>query len=215
MAEGLWARFIEAVRRHDDGWIESEKRPALDRDGRLHDFKSLPVPLHVEVWRRSVDLARRADPYQGLLVAQHARRLYAEFFRDVSGEDQRLARDFIAEMDRAIDACTASEREDLLASRPLLSFFDGLSLRLLGAIAMDRTELLPFGNDEAVLAVTEEKGGVRVQPWPFAAEAVSLDVRGVRLDASRFGSPDDLAVALARAPAETLRFELKGPMKDE
>lgn len=39
----LWPRFLEAVRRHDDGWREPELAPACDPQGRPYDFKGCPT----------------------------------------------------------------------------------------------------------------------------------------------------------------------------
>jgi hypothetical protein len=220
--EAIWARFLEAVRRHDDGWILEEESPTLDPSGRPYDFKSLPTAVHVEVWRRSVDLAQAEDPYLALLIAQHGRWLYTEFQAKPGPLDQERAQGFIVEMDRAVEANAARLRAGsveersavepaaLLAARRLLSFFDGLSLRLLGAIRLDRTEPLPFGREETVLTVRGEGKEVELSPWPFAAPRVELEARRLTIEAERFGSPRELAEAMARAPLERPRWTFRG-----
>jgi hypothetical protein len=220
LGAGVWERFLEAVRRHDDGWIEEERRPTLDPRGRPYDFKTLPTPLHTDVWRRSVERAAGGDPYLGLLIAQHGRWLYAEFESRVSTLDREAADRFMEEMDRAIaerrrllEAGSAEERaaveeEPLLAARRLLGFFDGLSLRLLGAIRLERAGPLRFGAGEAVVTVRDEGPEILLEPWPFAPEALEVEAEAREVPGERFSAPEELAAALAAAPRARLRWRL-------
>jgi hypothetical protein len=206
--------------------MEEERRPSLDPGGRPHDFKSLPTQSHLPVWRRSVELARAADPYRALLIAQHSRWLYASFTdRDGPGRVPRLAQDFMAEMDRDIETGRARVRaegpegaaavEDAarLAARRLLSFFDGLSLRLLGAISLRKTEPLRFGETEAELKLEEAEGGLTLSPWPFEKDELRLEVKAVRLSRARWKSAEELLGTMAQSPVEVLRWRLRGPEK--
>ena len=93
LPETVWQRLIESACRHDDGWIDSELPPALDRDGRPLGFMQLPVKAHADIWRRGIDLAGRRDRYEALLVALHVRYLYVHVAREETPEEQRLAQD--------------------------------------------------------------------------------------------------------------------------
>ncbi len=144
VASQTWDRQIEAVRRHDDGWSAAEQSPLLDPDGRPFDFKSIPTPQHVALWRRSIELAAQDDPYVALLIAQHARWLYTTVGQDRI-EDQRTAQRFADETAARIDGfieqlSTGSQAERAAVSprglgtaRVLVAFFDALSLALVGA----------------------------------------------------------------------------------
>ena len=220
MDDAIWSRFVEAVSRHDDGWAREEEAPTLDASGQPYDFKSLPTPLHVAVWRRSMELAEAADPYAALLIAQHGRWLSAEFTRGGPEADERVAREFVAEMGRAIEgyrskllAGSPAEREAarpeaLLAARRLLSFFDGLSLRLLEAIRLERTEPLRFAEREEELSVHGDTPILAVRPWPFDYPALVVEARVLPVRKCRFGSPADLASALISCHEEREHFEV-------
>jgi hypothetical protein len=216
-----WPRFVEAVRRHDDGWAFEEDCPALEPGGRPYDFKDLPVTLHVEIWRRSVDLAGREDPIQGLVVAQHGRWLCTQNPTKSTRADQEAADGFVADMTRRIESEVeriapdapqeARDPRTWEATRRLLTFFDALSLMLLGAVPFSgETELLPFGGEEARLSLRPDGGRLRVGPWPFTDRAVTLEACGWRTDRTHFGSPDELIRAMARAPRIQFLWELRG-----
>lgn len=210
-APAMWERFLSAVRRHDDGWRREEERPTLDPEGGPYDFKRLPARIHAAVWRRSVELAERDDPYLALIIAQHGRWL--------EGEDHD-SREFIEEMDRAIERNRARlaagrseeragvEPEAMLVARRLLSFFDAFSLFLLGAVPMEETEPLRRGAAESSLRIRKGKEALQVQPWPFEVPALRLEVEAARLEATRFRSPEEFAEARDRAPRERLRFQV-------
>ena len=216
----MWPRFIEAVRRHDDGWAETEKLPPLDEQGRPLDFKTIHTTQHVRIWRRAVDLAARENAYVGLLVAQHARWLYTHVGR--SGiEDKATAMRFTEELAlridqtiRTLDGGTTSERDavrphHLSAARRLLTFFDHFSLALIGALPMlTRTEHpLAFGPRIEKLSITRTDANVQVTPWPFESGPWQLDVQATRLDQQQFTNPQKLALRI-RQPKDKLVWTL-------
>src|SRR5262245_50549913 len=133
----MWPRFVEAARLHDEGWREEEKAPTLDPEGCPYDFKSLPPSIHIEVWRRGVELARARDPYIGLLVAQHNRWLHEMLKAEFTSLTPDLLEfpvqmEAVIERERSVlgsgteDERSAVEPLALQRSRRLLSFFDGL-----------------------------------------------------------------------------------------
>lgn len=165
--DAVWPRFIEAARRHDDGWIAAEREPAVDPNGQPYDFKSLPTQAHTAIWRGSVDLAEAADPYMALLTALHARWLYGHITLHDGEDEQREAQQLMAEMaqraDGYIEALRGRPGPDrdavqptaLAAARSLLTLFDRLSLMLIGGLAWTE-QLGPavFGDCQAVLCLT-------------------------------------------------------------
>ncbi len=218
---GMWDRFIDAVRRHDDGWIAAEQKPALDADGRPFDFKRIPSDQHLSIWRRSVDLASRDDAYACLLVAHHARYLYTH--TTIGNDDNpAAAQGFINELAVRIVRCTeplelgdADEQAAIApravnVARRLLTAFDWLSLALLGALPHgSHTEALAFGDVEATPAVAPTAHGAALSPWPFEPASLSVECPAVTIAASRHTTPKSLADAVAGAAPQMLRFTLQ------
>lgn len=207
---GLWRQFVEAVRRHDDGWEEEEAAPALDADGRPHDFRTIPARRHVPIWRRSVERAREREPFEALLVAQHGRWLYTQFPEKPSERAQEISDLLVEELDGVMEVAAATlaggtpaervaaEPGRLASARSLLSFLDGLSLMLLGALPVPReTEVLPFGERRERISLREDAGDICLDPWPFVGGPLTLQTKARRLDSSRFERPEELARALA------------------
>ena len=223
--ETFWPSFLEAVGHHDDGWETEDALPALS-GGKPLDFKQTPVARHVAVWRRSIDMAGARDPYQEILVGNHARWLYTRFPRGDSAEDRKIAACFLEETDRRIedrtqllrgrggDARAAAEPAALEAARKLLSFLDALSLALLGGLPFfTRTEPLALAEGEAALGLREiperGSGGAAIEPWPFVPGRVVLRSRAFDLATTSFASPLDCAAAMAATPLTGLAFVLE------
>ncbi len=64
------------------------------------------------------------------------------------------------------------------------------------------------GGELVTLRVEPAEGGASVDPWPFAAEAVTVGCEGRRLD-GRFADGPALHAALAAAPAVELSWTLR------
>ncbi len=224
LSPGVWQRLLEAVRVHDDGWWPFEDRPELDPHGRPVDFKSIPTPRHVVVWDRSIERAASADRYVALLVALHARWLYTHVGQD-GIEDQACAQEFVRKLNERIDMMIEAlgrgtdEQRDaatptaLALARRLVSFFDAVSLCLIGTIDwIDRSEALGFEGRETVLRLERphKSADVAITPWPFAPDRLTTRVRAVRLPRQRFADPSALAAAMSRADPIDLEWTL-GP----
>ena len=222
LTPGAWKRFVEAVRRHDDGWISEEARPALDPRGFPYDFLRLPPGRHLAVWKRSVRLAGRADPWGGLLVAGHARWLTGmsrgraasagqnaidRFLEGLDAEIERLKR--ILQSGPPADRILAAS-PGLSSARRLFSLLDSLSLRLLGAIGLETTGPVCFGEREERLSIAGDGQRFSVDPWPFRAPAFRVAVTACEVAPGPYRDPGSLAKAMARARRRTLRWELGG-----
>ncbi len=221
LAAAMWRRFIEAVRHHDDGWIESEKTPFLGDDGRPLDFKEIPTPHHVTVWRGGIDLAARDDAYGALLIAQHARWLYTHFGQDTM-EDQARAQTFTDELTASIDRTirelssgsdhekSAVESKNLAAATTLLSFFDQWSLVLIGALPDFQSDhALSFGDVTANFSIERRGDDVLVEPWPFVDGPWQLTTVTTRLRQSTFADPNDLIEEVAAEPPCSLTWSIR------
>ena len=117
---------------------------------------------------------------------------------------------------RADPATAAYATPELLARNSALVWtWDLISLALLLDWAPFRLESVPSADGvvdvalEPVPPLRPTTGAVTasLHPWPFRAEAMRLHCEGRRLE-SGFDSDAALAEGLARAPWETLEFEL-------
>lgn len=223
LPEGVWERFLRAVRQHDAGWKMCERFPALDpATGSPYDFIRLPTMQHTAIWRRSIDLAEQTDAYVALLVAQHARYLYTTHARETDPQEQRQVQIFLNETAARIDGyirkLEAGSQEDRQACEPhnlavaarLLRAFDYASLSLLGAVPWTGLcEKLRFGDQEANLRVRrlpDQPMYLRVEPWPFESERVNLRARAQRLKRTQFADSADLVESLSGAQAVELEW---------
>ena len=207
----LWERFLDGVVRHDDGWVDAELRPALNVDGRPRDFKETPVREHVDIWRRSVDMARRTDPVVGLVVALHADALYERHVEPSAPDDSALAAAFTGDLVQTIDVLKSElqDHEWLGVLRDLIGFFDGMSLMLLGAIPrLAETGVLAMDVRRQPLSLSWEPEAVLVEPWPFSTTTVRTSLAALHLQTQNFRSMRDFERRLASADTPTLSWTL-------
>jgi hypothetical protein len=218
----LWDLFIAATAHHDDGWAEAESLPALDPAGRPHDFKSLPIALHSQIWRRTIALAWQHGPYVTAIVAGHGRWLYENFAKEEPAADRETRLAFIAEATAAVEAekrrlmagCAeeraAAEDPALESARRLLAFLDAASLALLGGLPrFRRSESLAFAREEAPLSLTSVPDGTAITPWPFLEARVEGAVPATEVSGRAFASPEALRDALGRGRDTALRYALR------
>lgn len=114
-----------AAYRHDDGWIDYDRRPHLDDDGTPVDFRGMRPSDWIPIYDRGVDAVTAVDPYAGLLVSLHGAGLrrrryglspswpdtpteYAEFVERQEEHQARLARELHGDGDRISEADLAA-----------------------------------------------------------------------------------------------------------
>ena len=223
----VWEHFISAVGRHDDGWCNVEKMPAVDHTGRPVGFKSIATIEHVMVWQQSIELALRDDKYAALMIALHARWLYTHVSQN-SDKDRRVAQAFVGNITSQIDGLLevlshgnlipreAISPRSLAEMARLLGFFDALSLALLGAITwFVKSEKLVFGNQQDIVKVMRGDGTskgqdiIYLKPWPFNMEQMVLSTHAIRLPMQRFDDSHVLAKCMANQQAFNLCWILR------
>jgi hypothetical protein len=221
-SSAIWSRFVQAVHHHDDGWRTLEQSPAIDEAGRPYTFKNLPTEEHVTIWRRGVDELAAEDPYQGLILALHARWLYTQVARNDDPAGEASAQQFLEWLDRRIDELMQQLKntggEDTAAIAPgkldqarrLMGFFDLLSLILLGALPVnDWAEPLPFGDRSDSLRVyLPADYALALEPWPFAQPQVAITVQAYDLGQEMFASAHALGEHLRAAEPVQLQYTL-------
>jgi hypothetical protein len=225
--DAIWHRFVEAVHRHDDGWLALEDTPALDEAGRPYTFKNLPTEEHVSVWRRGIDQLAENDPYHGLVLALHAHWLYTQVARNDDPTGEAAAQQFLQWIDGRIDelmrqlsgAGPAEQQavgpRRLEEARRLIGFFDMVSLVLLGALPMnDWPEPLPFGErTESLRLHLPQSQTLAVEPWPFATSQVTVNVPAYDVQQDTFESSQALGQRLRDCEPVTLQFCVQPPDK--
>lgn len=99
LSEKLYEAFTDpvepiaaAIHHHDDGWSESDEAPDL-KNGRVVDYRSIPLEEHLGILKRSAKRSARHHPYAGWLVSRHG----CSFHENKTGEP--------------VDAFLANQRE--------------------------------------------------------------------------------------------------------
>jgi hypothetical protein len=209
-----------AAEQHDVGmadWDASpERNPAT---GRPQSFLEMPVQRHLALWSQAPLRARSQSRYAALLVSLHGTTLYA--MRDLDREPPETAaaiRDYLAAQrdlqDRLRETLTAdpayaehAAAGPLDANRRFVFALDGISLALcLGSYPWSVRDV-PGATGSADLIVTGEGTEASVDPWPFAAERLTVRCDGRRLE-ERFDDQAAMLGALECAPWVTLDLQL-------
>jgi hypothetical protein len=195
---------LPTVVRHDDGWVEWERQPGIDRaHARPHEFLEMPPREANEIWRRSIDRPEDLGPLSQYMVAAHFVGLRRKSDPAPDGPRAR----FIAEFDEKAEkwradwrAMAPNRNADAIADLALrqLQFFDALGLWFCRA---DRSEphtmAAPCGRD--VLLTPTSKTAFTVSPWPFTVSTLNLTVSGRAIPAGNYESADQLAAAPCEA----------------
>lgn len=184
--------ILEAVREHDNGWIEEDETTIVDARGRALDFVSVPDAVKHRIWPRGVERVARRNAYQAALVAQHALTVHAQhrgsvewrpFFR---GLEQMRADLLGGPADEAFEHDYRFVRiGDLLS----LVFCNGWTA----------PHDLPGGGRVVLDGTT-----LRVSREGFAGAREPLRILARRLPARSYGSAGELRAALAGAPVEAV-----------
>jgi hypothetical protein len=128
-----------------------------------------------------------------------------EFLAELDAEIDRLER--ILESGPPAGRILAAP-PNLSRARRLFSLLDSVSLRLLGAIGLETTEPVCFGEREERLRIAGEGLRFSIDPWPFRVPAFRVAVTACEVAAGPYRGPQSLARAMARARRRTLRWEL-------
>jgi hypothetical protein len=221
------AEVLRAVAEHDNGWVEWEAAPDLDRAaGRPLHFTEMPVADHLVIWRRGAQRMLEQNPYAGLLVSMHGAALM-RFRLDPAARtpesDRAAVRTFLVEQERLQTALRkglgmrpryreAVATARLTANFRLLQLLDALSLLLCcGAIEPQTFTAVPLGKGQrrTDLDFTPDAGGATLTPYPFTKDPASFVVTGRLLPASPLSDPAVLYAAWGQAPERSLTFTLR------
>ena len=203
-----------AAEQHDVGWARQDLEPIYNPDtGLPRSFMEMPLGVHLGIFTEGPRSLVSQSRYAAVLVSMHGHRLYAR--RDLDRalpEDADAIRGFLAAQ-RAFQgellAALGADPAQVERASLLIWTWDYLSL----ALCLGRSPATAKGCPTAGAPVDLElvagavPNSVRLQPWPFAARALTVRCEGRRLS-ERLGSEEEMRAAFERAPWESLEFEL-------
>jgi Protein of unknown function (DUF3891) len=210
-----------AAEQHDIGMAAWDLSPTFNAEtGLPHSFIEMPLDTHLSLWRSGPRYVLPQSRYAALLVSMHGARLYER--RDLNRLDEADAtavREFLAEQRGFQERLLTSLRADpetaaaavpsaVARNSDLIWIWDLLSLALCLDWAPQSVPRVPTDDGPAELELTARDGWHVLDPWPFAAEAITVRCEGKRLN-EPLESDQALQAALASAPVETVRFELR------
>lgn len=202
-----------ATAHHDAGWVETDSRPVVDAAGAPANFTTVDEETHTHFYGRAVRAIAEGDPAAAYLVSLHASGLYSRRYgwtglkpvdwTAIGGwgrhlvESERAHRaELLARMRPEAAEFEASWRDYML-----LETFDCLSL--LTCFGLDCHECAPVPsapNQWTTLSVRRDgPWEVALDPYPFAAAELVVEVPVRRLGVERFSGDDELRDALAAA----------------
>ncbi len=213
--------LVLAVEQHDIAWLDWEARPTLNPErGLPYAFTELPTADHLDLWRTAAPRALAYGRLPAVLISMHGTYLYRRFhdFDADADEDARLARAFLeheeASQARLIASLTAEQgitRDAVERQRRLLSLWDAISLALCMGFNGQRVfDDVPVQDGELELKVTASdtrSDEFTVDPWPFAADTVTVGCAGSRLH-DTLNDVDAMRQALSNAAEVQLAFRL-------
>jgi hypothetical protein len=209
-----WEEVCLGAEQHDVAWVGWERSPERDPEtGLPYTFSALPRLRRLELWSGAARLVLPQSRYAALLVSLHGTLLVERF---PPGGDEDVQRALAAYLSRERDfqaRILESLRDDpryapratpeaVERNRELIFTWDGLSLAVLHGVTEQRTAV-----GHTLTSVDGDHSAVRVRPWPFRADEVSVVCEG-RVLAQTYASEADLRRGLAKAPWTTITTTL-------
>ncbi len=196
--------ILFAVREHDNGWLEPDASPAIDRQTRRpYDFVGAPTAVRQGIWPRGIARLRETNAYAAALVAQHALTILRRY------EDDAEWTTFFERVERARDELLkevgrdgAAGRAEFKAEYEWVHLADTLSL----IFCNGWTDPV----DEAGYRIILAGDRLRIAPDPFDGATCTFRVRARIIPDDRYLSDHALQEALARAPETWLAGSATG-----
>ncbi len=206
--ELLWAAL-----EHDNGWREIDSAPMIcARDGKPHDFMTMPTATRWEIWRRGTTRYLDTEPYAALLIVRHALRLHR------SHRDDPDWADILAEWSQLETAAIEAHGFDsamIDLDYRWIDLTDSLSL----TACCRWTDELKIEGYRAQLRVDESSTNATpasdtpagetlcIEPFPLAG-ATTLKIACRRIPRRTYTSDTDLAIELASARWQPLSVRI-------
>jgi len=200
-----------ATLHHDCGWKEVDASPRTDPvTGMPFSVFNLPLGERHAVWYRGVERTAEMDPYIGALVAHHAVTVYSRF-NEVS-EWHRFFQD-MREMRKEHLAKSGLDMDTLEADYAIVALGDRASLVF--CFATPESSILGYdlrltGAAEAAPDGELDGGRLVFSPDGFEGGESEISVIARQIPKRPFASDEDLAAALATAPAVRILGQVSG-----
>ena len=196
---------------HDQGWIEVDKRPEIDAQGRPLNFTQIDEARHTEFYSAAVRDIAKTDPHAAYLVSLHASGLYSRRY----GWSGLKPVDWtsIGPRGRALLAGEKAYRAALFASIAprdvefeaawrgymLLETFDYLSLLTCFGFESSGCGPVPTveGQWEQLSVTRTGPWEVQLSPFPFPGDELEVEVEAVHLGGETFASHEALQAEFA------------------
>lgn len=205
---------------HDIGWVVWETAPTLNpKTGYPYNFMELPTQTHTQIWSGAKQLALPFGRYATLLVSLHGTGLFERFRNWQSPESSQLVKAYleqeyafqtqlIANLQKDSYYASYATPEIIQRNRSLVAIWDMLSLSLCMKLREVRQfHQIPTASGEITLTlIPEEKGIIKVSPWVFQQNEVTLIYEG-RLLQEKF--TDETVMRRALNDAEWLSMTNK------
>jgi hypothetical protein len=186
--------ILLAARRHDDGWIEDDEAPIVDKaSGDVLDYVHAPDDTRRAIWPRGV-AALQESPYAAALVARHALHIFERYRPDPAW------RDFFDRMERLRDNRLRDAVPRTAGELETDYFFVRMADLLSLQFCDDWHEPQTLGEYESRV----DGQRLTIDPDPFEGQSVPLSVPARLLPACRFSSRREAAAAFAAAAEVTL-----------
>jgi hypothetical protein len=209
------AEVCLAALQHDIGMAEWDSHALLDPErGLPYSFTSMPRVMHVSLWSRAARLMEAQSAYAALLVSLHGTGLYERYVPEGEREAEPV-RSYL-ENERAYQerliAALGLDAGEVSRNAALIRCWDWLSLFACTA-GGDRSSFarVPAQADAVDLEARWIEGDparIAVAPWPFRDDRLPLSAEARVLEGG-YQDQQQLDTALAAAPIETIRFELR------
>jgi hypothetical protein len=229
------AQVLKGISRHDDGWRERDAQPQITRQGKpsafsvelvgkYSAFEEIDLAEYLAVRDRAVRLIAEEDPYAAILVSMHTCNLLTERAdRSAIGSAQLpLLDDFLIQQRAmqqslreriSLDTGFPPEQSDNAAIRDnfrLLQATDNLSLLACVNYGRPATLLHPLplkdGGYRTVAVQSIGKRKFRLDPYPFAENALTFCFLARHVEGKLFAKADDLQECFSAA--ESVQLEV-------
>jgi uncharacterized protein DUF3891 len=209
------AEVCLAALQHDIGMAAWDANPLLDpASGLPYSFTSMPRAMHVSLWSRAARLMEAQSGYAALLVSLHGTGLYERYVseQERSADPVRSYLEGERAYQRRQTAALGLDAAAVSRNAALVRCWDWLSLFVCTASGATSTfTAAPTDDGDVDLdarRVDGDPAAVAVAPWPFRGDRLPLAVEG-RMLTGGYKSQEQLDGALAEAPVEIIRIELR------
>ncbi|MCT8137946.1 DUF3891 family protein [Anaerobacillus sp. CMMVII] len=181
---------LYAIYEHDNGWIELDQRPLLNKETKLpHSFIDYPLSPKLEAYTKGINYIEQHDEYAALICSLH----YASFFeRYTNGRGEVFLAQERKRQRKLLQVLTV-EKETLQFHYDLLQFCDNLSLYLcMNEPGVDKKnefswfkrgfqQRFHFNQKRRIIAHWLDKNTVSVEDFPFSCElTVSMGYKKIK-----------------------------------